>query len=283
MKNRIIITCIFIFICSQTFSQIIVNNLADAKKVSKETGKLIIIDFVANWCQPCKMMDREYWSNPTSKTTLNNFILVKVDIDLEKGIAGKFGVTSIPNVKIIDANEYLFHEFLGYDNAERTAKEFEGFPPNVSNYYTALNKIEENKDNYISYIKAAIALQNDSETCTAQGKESLLDKSNEFIESGKKIGKKFSSLDESKLLLIELIRQHNNVLAGNSRKAIKSIDESKLDDSNKPLGYFVLFRAYLDRNENEKVKEYFSKLQSTNSEAYIERANSIIKKLNISI
>lgn len=58
---------------------------------------IVLVDFFANWCGPCKMLtpvleelDKE----------LEQVTIVKVDVDQEQQLAGRYGVQAIPNLII---------------------------------------------------------------------------------------------------------------------------------------------------------------------------------------
>jgi thioredoxin 1 len=53
----------------------------------------VIIDFHAEWCGPCKMMDPHF---KKAAETLKGIKFGKVDIDGQQDIAGQFDVMSIP-------------------------------------------------------------------------------------------------------------------------------------------------------------------------------------------
>jgi len=66
--------------------------------VGYSEGKKIYINFHAEWCAPCKYMEKTTFSNPTVIAYLNKyFISIKVDIDKETKIANKYGVRAIPD------------------------------------------------------------------------------------------------------------------------------------------------------------------------------------------
>lgn len=70
----------------------------------------ILVDFWADWCQPCKML------LPILTKLVNEyqggFVLVKVNSDQQQQLAAQFGVRNLPTVKIIK-NGKIVDEFVG--------------------------------------------------------------------------------------------------------------------------------------------------------------------------
>ena len=56
---------------------------------------LVLVDFFANWCGPCKMMSPVL---EEVEKEVDGLIVVKVDTDKEGELALKYGVQSIPNM-----------------------------------------------------------------------------------------------------------------------------------------------------------------------------------------
>ena len=71
-------------------------------------NKLVVVDFWATWCGPCKMLA------PVIESLANEFegkaVVAKVDVDQEKGLAKQFGVMSIPTVVIFKDGQEVNRE-----------------------------------------------------------------------------------------------------------------------------------------------------------------------------
>jgi len=70
-----------------------IKNVEDFKNITN-TGKPVLLDFYADWCGPCQVL------LPTIEKLANkhseNFEIVKVNVDKNRGLAQQFGVRSIP-------------------------------------------------------------------------------------------------------------------------------------------------------------------------------------------
>lgn len=83
-------------------------------KEAKARNLPVYIEFFATWCPPCKMLDQITFQDQGVIKILNdNFISIKVDIDLEKSIATQFGVRPIPHHVIMNRKGELVKVIRG--------------------------------------------------------------------------------------------------------------------------------------------------------------------------
>ncbi len=89
-------------------------NFEDAVTAAKAQNKLILVDFMADWCGPCKMMEAEVFSTSEFKDLTKDMVLVKVDVDVRTDLAKKYGIEAMPTTKFVNGNGQIVHEFVGY-------------------------------------------------------------------------------------------------------------------------------------------------------------------------
>ena len=64
--------------------------------VNDSPGKIVVVDFWATWCGPCRMMSPEL---ETLATKRDDIIVLKVDVTKEQALAAHFEISSIPDVR----------------------------------------------------------------------------------------------------------------------------------------------------------------------------------------
>ena len=101
------------------------HNFDEAQKIAQATGKIMMVDFMASWCGPCKMMDKEVFQSAPFKDRAKNFVLVKIDVDEQQALAQRFKVEAMPTVKFINASGSVVHEFVGYGGPAHVFGEME--------------------------------------------------------------------------------------------------------------------------------------------------------------
>lgn len=90
------------------------HNWDEAMNIAKATGKVMMVDFYAVWCGPCKMMDAEVFQTEQFKNSTKDFVLVKIDAEVDVALAKKYGIEAYPTVKFINNKGAVVHEYVGY-------------------------------------------------------------------------------------------------------------------------------------------------------------------------
>ena len=86
-----------------------------AYKEAQNNNRPLLIHFYADWCGPCKKMDREVlYSSKLSQLVNKNYVAVKVNADHNQDIIQHFGIKSLPSDVIIDPNGKVLQRNKGY-------------------------------------------------------------------------------------------------------------------------------------------------------------------------
>ncbi len=89
----------------------------DLFSAAREQNKVVIVDVYTEWCGPCKLMDRQTWSNSKVTSFLNNKA-VSIKLDAEKGegrrFAQKYNVVAYPCVLIFNSDGELIDRRIGF-------------------------------------------------------------------------------------------------------------------------------------------------------------------------
>lgn len=72
-------------------------NNENFKSEIENSDKVVIVDFFATWCGPCKMLTPVFEELSNSMTDVD---FVKVDIDQSLRIAQEYNITSVPTMMI---------------------------------------------------------------------------------------------------------------------------------------------------------------------------------------
>lgn len=81
-------------------------DLTSTLEMAEKQGKHVFVDFYADWCLPCQLMDEEVFNKPEVYKFMNkNFINYKVDVEKTNGANLRliFGAENLPTLLFLDA------------------------------------------------------------------------------------------------------------------------------------------------------------------------------------
>ena len=90
---------------------------------SLNNGEKIVIDFYADWCIPCKELDKLTFSEKNVLNEFKNYTLYKVDMtqtlsEKNEELRKKFNILGMPTVLLIDSKGKEVKRITGFVNAE---------------------------------------------------------------------------------------------------------------------------------------------------------------------
>jgi thiol-disulfide isomerase/thioredoxin len=92
----------------------------EAKAHARQTGKPILLNFTAEWCGVCRVMDKDFWPRADVAKFAGRFVAVKVDFGGNVDLREQYYVRNTPYVLFLDPWGNLLTSFVGFGkNADK--------------------------------------------------------------------------------------------------------------------------------------------------------------------
>lgn len=101
---------------------------ADALKQAKERDAVVVIDFFADWCGPCKAFDRDLADTQSGiRDALDAVVFISIDAEKGEGIelAQKYGVTGFPTYAMMNPDGEPIENWVGYGGPDHFRESLE--------------------------------------------------------------------------------------------------------------------------------------------------------------
>jgi thioredoxin len=231
-----------------------------AQMAARANNKLILVDFWATWCGPCKKMDMEVWSTAEAEEIKKNFIPVKIDIDSEAALASRYGIRSIPNLLLMDLHGKVIHQQVGYSSKQDLLRFIKNIPGDVGSLNNHLETEIGAKD-FSQLRDLGLAYQNLAKAVTYPAlQRSFISESEQAF---RKAAKKAST--DAEKTEVELWSSLGAVIRGGAKKVRTEMLETQgtyTGTPNEALAYFVLLCACKESGDTAGYESALGQLKA---------------------
>ncbi len=92
--------------------------LDEALAKAKREHKLLVLDFNAEWCMPCRRMEKTTLVDRRIVGLLEQVVFIRIDTDQNSEIAQKLGVLGLPDIRFVAPDGRMLHQLRGFQEVE---------------------------------------------------------------------------------------------------------------------------------------------------------------------
>lgn len=98
-------------------------DIGEAFKTASEEGKLVLLDFRADWCELCNEMEEEAFVRPEIVDAISRFVPLRVDVtelnEEEEALVDKYELPGYPTLVIANGDGQMVDSVSGYEGPEK--------------------------------------------------------------------------------------------------------------------------------------------------------------------
>jgi thioredoxin-related protein len=135
-------------------------DLEKASEVAGKTNRPMMIEFWADWCAACKVMDKDIYTDPKLIAAVKGkLVSVRIHFDLQKDLVRRYNVPALPYIVFTNSNGTELMHHRGILNAEQLTAVVKALPADVSEFNRLDRALQENKNHFDSLVGMGRALK----------------------------------------------------------------------------------------------------------------------------
>ncbi len=100
-------------------------NFDEASKQAAQSDKIVLVDFYTTWCGPCKMLDKNTWTDSeVIKLLRDKTVSLRLDAEKETALAKRYKIEAYPSVLLIKPDGTEIDRLVGYRDPKLFMSDF---------------------------------------------------------------------------------------------------------------------------------------------------------------
>jgi thiol-disulfide isomerase/thioredoxin len=96
-----------------------------ASKEAAKSGKIVLVDFYTTWCGPCKMLDKNTWTDAAVIQLLQQkTVALRIDAEKEAALSKRYKIEAYPSVLLIKPDGTEIDRLVGYREPKTFIEDF---------------------------------------------------------------------------------------------------------------------------------------------------------------
>ena len=123
-------------------------SMDEAAKAAQPANRPIMIDFVADWCAACKVMEKDVYETSDFERAAEPFVLVRVDADHRTDLSLKYKIATLPSVLFTDSQGNELFRATGFIDLKPMMELLATLPHDVSEFNRLGAALSRDKNNF---------------------------------------------------------------------------------------------------------------------------------------
>jgi thioredoxin-like negative regulator of GroEL len=249
------------------------SSVEEASALAVPANQPIMIDFWADWCGACKVMEKDVYATSDFLKATERFLPVKIHFDKKTALARKYNVDALPMIVFADSYGNELFRYDGYVDAKSLLALVNALPADVTEF-NRLNKIlAADRNNFEALESMGKSLRTAGLYRASSG---FYAKAAQRPEAKAKPEKRETILNEIGLNFIEV--QDSKLAAESFEKCLKEFPKSrKKTEWTLRLGQAYAFGEKREKEKARKLLETFMRDHPSSPQS--EQARKILTSL----
>ena len=120
----------------------------EAAKLAQPGNRPMLLDFVADWCAACGVMDKDVYQTADFERAAAPFVLVRIDADHRTDLALKYKIATLPSVLFTDSQGNELFRATGFIDLKPMMELLASLPHDVAEFNRLGATLSRDKNNF---------------------------------------------------------------------------------------------------------------------------------------